>query len=160
MLNKSNLRFVLFAFLLFTVACVTFYAKQIRAQSSTNSLSGVYGCTLKDDRWGRSPQPGNKYDVSGLVFIIDMTNKKISGIDLRFEFQNNNGQAGSVVRAQPKIYKDAPFNIASTELMNVFVMNSDGEDFYIIATNGGNSLLLNTASSNSWVSGSGICQKM
>jgi hypothetical protein len=160
MLHKSNSRFVFFAFLLFTVASVIFYAKQIRAQSNTNSLSGVYGCTLKDDRWGRSPQPGNKYDVSGLVFIVDMSNKKLSGIDIRYEFQNNNGQVGNIVRSQPRIYKDEPFILTPTELMNVFIMNSDGENIYMVATNGGNTLLLNAASSGSWVSESGVCQKM
>lgn len=161
MINKLSLK--IFTFLLLAALAIagTFYAKQIRAQLSTNSLSGVYGCTVKDDRWGRVPQAGQQYDVSALVFLIDMTNRKISGIDLRYEFQNNNGSVGNITRSKPRIYKDEPMELLPTELMNVFTMNVDGDGiWYLVATNGGNTLLVSGAESNYWVAENGVCQKM
>lgn len=161
MMNKLPLKVISLLLLVVVAIAATFYAKQIRAQLSPNSLSGVYGCMIKDDRWGRTPQAGQQYDVSGLVFVIDMTNKKISGLDFRYQFENNNGSLGRITRNQPRIYKDEAIIISETSLMNVFTMDVDGDGaWYLVATNGGNTLLLSGADGANWVSASGVCQKM
>jgi hypothetical protein len=36
----------------------------------------------------------------------------------------------------------------------------DGDEWYLVATNSGNTLLVSSASSSSFVSASGICQKV
>lgn len=152
--------FVLSILLVIAVVVAMFAGKSM-AQLSGNSLSGVYGCTMRDDRWGRTPEANHEYDVSGLVWILDATNKKMSGIDLRYRLSNTSGGSGVVVRDPPRIYKDEAATIEATELMNVYKLTVDEDGYlYLVATNGGNTLLVTGATSNNWVSESGICQKM
>jgi hypothetical protein len=138
-----------------------FYAAQSQAQLNSGSLSGVYGCTVKDDRWGINPEVGNRYDVSSLVFTMDMTNKKMSGIDMRYTFNQSNDPNGKITPAAHRFYKDETIYLSSTELMNVYEMNVDDDGkWFIVATNGGNTLLISGPPNKNWVSASGVCQKM
>ena len=161
MKEKTKNRALTALFLCTAVVGTALFTKTTVAQSNTNTLSGVFGCTMRDDRWGRTPQANNEYDVSGLIWILDATNKKISGMDFRYSFNNTNGGYGSISHKEPKIYKDEPAPIEATELMNVYKLIGDGDgDLYLMATNGGNTLLVSSAGSNDLVSQSGICQKM
>jgi len=154
---KTKNRALAALFLFTAVVGAALFTNFTVAQSNTNTLSGVFGCTLRDDRWGATPVVGNNYDVSGLVWILDASNKTFSGINMRYSFQAN----GSIARQPETIDKNAPIQIQSTELMGVYKMGFDEDDYiYMISTNGGNTLLLSAAGSSTWVSQSGICQKM
>ena len=143
------------------ILALSLYAGKTLAQLNSNALSGVYGCTMRDDRWGREPEPGRRYDVSGLVWILDATNKKASGIDMRYTFTTASSGLGEIVRESERTYKDEPVQLLPTDLMNVYKMSIDEDGFlYLVATNGGNTLLVTEAGSRQWVSQSGICQKM
>lgn len=148
----------LVALLLCTAAVgAAFFTKFTVAQSNINTLSGVFGCTLRDDRWGTTPVAGNNYDVSGLVWILDASNKKFSGINMPYRFLQN----GSIAREAETVDKDLTIQILPTELMGVYKMPIDDDGhIYLVSTNGGNTLLLSGASGSNYVSQSGICQKM
>ena len=136
-------------------------ARETLAQLGADSLSGVYGCTVREDRWGRTPSPGTRSDVSSLVWTLDTSKLTVSGIDLRFRFEGENGQLGKITREAPEVYRDDPVRIERTALDHVFKMVAfDGDEWYLVATNSGNTLLVSSASSSSFVSASGICQKV
>ena len=40
----------------------------------------------------------------------------VSGIDLRFRFEGENGQLGKITREAPEVYRDDPVRIESTAL--------------------------------------------
>lgn len=129
------------------------------ASTTANPISGLYGCTLRDDRWGITPNPNQQYDVSGLAWIFDASNKTISGVDLRFKFQS---QSNRIERNAPVFYKNEPVKFSPTEINGIykFDFSDDDGNIYVIPTNGGNTLLLSAASGNSFVAESGFCQKI
>ena len=152
---------LIFAIIAISFFSIIFFNGNTFAQNNKNSLSGVYGCTMREDRWGRAPDVQANYDGSNLVWILDASNSTISGVDLRYKFQGVSGNLGSLVRQPDAIYKDFKTEIIPTELMNTYKLKVDeGEYVYLVAVNSGNSLLVNGAHGSRWVSQSGMCQKM
>lgn len=135
------------------------YVGKSTASTTVSGISGLYGCAMRDDKWGIAPVAGRTYDVSGLVWVLDATNKKISGIDLRYRFESSPIR---IEREDAVFYKDEPISLEPTEIQGIFKFSfsDEDEDIYITATNSGNTLLLAGVGSTNHIAEVGLCQKM
>lgn len=159
MILKSTTTAFVSGMVLTVLTLASVYVGTSFASNTANQISGLYGCTLRDDRWGITPNPNQQYDVSGLAWIFDATNKTISGIDLRFKFPSHSSK---IERNAPVFYKNEPVSFNQTEINGIFRFDFSEDDgnIYVIPTNGGNTLLLSAASGNSFVAETGFCQKI
>lgn len=119
-------------------------------------LSGVYGCTLKDDRWGKSVNIGQDYDNNNLIFTIDFSSNMLNGIEIRYKFD----ASMKVTSIREVEYKNVPLVFTQTGINGIFKSVDVDSTLYFTKVNAGKTLLLASGPSNNQVGASGMCQKM
>jgi hypothetical protein len=128
----------------------------INSAFAQTGLSGEYGCTIKDEFWGKTPKVGQEYDRNGLIFTIDFSRNLMSGIELRYKFDSTM----KVIEISKFEYKNEPVTFKATGLKNIFILQDGNDVIYFTIVNGGNTILLANPPNGNYIGGSGACQKM
>lgn len=128
----------------------------ITASHAQTGLTGSYGCTLKDDKWGKTASVGQDYDNNNLIFTIDFSTNMISGIEIRYKFD----ASMKITNVRETEYKNVPLVFTSTGINGIFKIVDSDSTLYFTKVNGGKTLLLATSPGVSQIGASGMCQKM